>query len=58
MNALVAWLTPKLFSWAASYFEESHFESFVESFLETLVKATSTKFDDDVLALYRKKLDE
>ncbi len=58
MNALLAWLTPKLFSWAASAFEEDRFEAFLGSLLETAVKATSTKFDDEVLALYRKKLDE
>ena len=58
MNAIIAWLTPKLFSWATEYFENDRLESFITALLETAVKATNTKFDDEVLALYKKKLDE
>lgn len=58
MQALITWLTPKLFSFATEYFEEDKLESFLTALLETAVKATNTKFDDEVLALYKKKLDE
>jgi len=58
METLVAWLTPKLFSWATDYFEDDKLESFITALLETAVKATNTKFDDEVLALYKKKLEE
>tara|TARA_R110000822_G_scaffold307627_1_gene434850 strand:+ start:1661 stop:1837 length:177 start_codon:yes stop_codon:yes gene_type:complete len=58
MQALVTWLTPKLFSWATSYFEDDKLESFITALLETAVKATGTKFDDEVLALYKKKLED
>lgn len=58
MQAIVAWLTPKLFGWATEYFEDDRLEAFITALLETAVKATGTKFDDEVLALYKKKLDE
>ena len=58
MQALVTWLTPKLFSWATEYFEDDKLEAFITALLETAVKATSTKFDDEVLDLYKKKLED
>lgn len=58
MNAIIAWLTPKLFEWATSYFEDDRLEAFITALLETAVKATNTKFDDEVMALYKKKLED
>ena len=58
MQAIVGWLTPKLFEWATTYFEDDKLEAFITALLETAVKATGTKFDDEVLELYKKKLDE
>ena len=58
MQAIVTWLTPKLFSWATEYFEDDRLEAFITALLETAVKATGTKFDDEVLALYKKKLED
>lgn len=58
MNALIAWLTPKLFTWATEYFEADRLEDFITSLLEVAVAATNTKFDDEVLALYNSKRDD
>ena len=58
MNAIIGWLTPKLFSWATEYFEDDKLEAFITALLETAVKATGTKFDDEVLALYKAKLED
>ena len=58
MNAAVAWVTTKLFDWATSYFEDDRLEAFITALLETAVAATGTKFDDEVLALYKRKLEE
>jgi hypothetical protein len=58
MQAIIAWATPKLFSFASEYFEESKLEALLMAILETAVKASKTKLDDEVLDLYRKKLEE
>ena len=58
MSTLLSWLAPKALTFIGSFVASEAFEALVLSILETMVKHTKTKFDDEVLALDKEKIDE